>query len=78
MDRFRQMFTLTFSLAEKCLKYFLNRGNRNLPVESVSSATYRVPREVQKAISIDNETKSLAVSSEQINNKISLAASSEH
>lgn len=66
MYSFRQMFILRFSLAEKCLKYFLNWGNRSLPLEPVSSAIYQIQREVQKAISLDNEVESFDASSEQI------------
>lgn len=54
-----------FSLPKKCLKYFLNWGNRNLLLEAVSSATYKIHRETQKANSLDNEIKSLVATSEQ-------------
>lgn len=59
MYSFRQIFMLRFSLAEKCLKYFLNWGYRYLPLEAVSSATYQIQREVQKAVSLDNEWRAL-------------------
>lgn len=77
MYSFTQIFIPRFPLAEKCLKYFLNWGNRSLPLESVSSAPYQIQREVQKAVSLGNETESLDASSGKINNKISLDASSE-
>jgi len=63
--RSRQMCVLRFSPGEKCLKYFLDWGNRNLPLETLSFATYQIQRELQKAVSLDNEIESLDTNSEQ-------------